>query len=75
MADFDWALLSLAVGLAAFGVLEIWSVTTTHGMAPGLWRMQFVVSLLWGGVPLRNKRTSAEKSSQSKADCGNGRSK
>jgi len=40
MADFDWALLSLAVGLAAFGVLEIWSVTTTHGMAPGLWRRQ-----------------------------------
>jgi len=35
-------LLSLAVGLAAFGVLEIWSVTTTHGMAPGLWRRQLV---------------------------------
>src|SRR5262245_65625636 len=42
MADFDWALLSLAVGLAAFGVLEIWSVTTSHGMAPGLWRRQLV---------------------------------
>ena len=42
MADFDWALLSLAVGLAAFGMLEIWSVTTTHGMAPGLWRRQLV---------------------------------
>jgi len=40
MADFDWALLSLAVGLAAFGVLEMWSVTTIHGMAPGLWRRQ-----------------------------------
>jgi hypothetical protein len=40
MADFDFALLSLAVGLAASGVLEIWSVTTTHGMAPGLWRRQ-----------------------------------
>jgi cell division protein FtsW (lipid II flippase) len=40
MADFDWALLSLAVGLAAFGALEIWSVTTTRGMAPGLWRRQ-----------------------------------
>jgi hypothetical protein len=26
------------------------------------------VSLLWGGVPLRNMRTSAEKSSQPKAD-------
>jgi cell division protein FtsW (lipid II flippase) len=42
MADFDWVLLSLAVGLAAFGVLEIWSVTTTHGMAHGLWRRQLV---------------------------------
>ena len=42
MADFDWALLRLAVGLSAFGVLEIWSVTTTHGMAPGLWRRQLV---------------------------------
>jgi len=42
MADFDWVLLSLAVGLAAFGMLEIWSVTTTHGMAPGLWRRQLV---------------------------------
>jgi cell division protein FtsW (lipid II flippase) len=42
MADFDWALLSLAVGLAAFGALEIWSVTTTHGMTPGLWRRQLV---------------------------------
>jgi rod shape determining protein RodA len=42
MADFDWVLLSLSVGLAAFGVLEIWSVTTTHGMAPGLWRRQLV---------------------------------
>src|SRR5262245_66135695 len=42
MADFDWLLLSLAVGLAAFGVLEIWSVTTTHGMATGFWRKQLV---------------------------------
>jgi rod shape determining protein RodA len=42
MADFDWALLSLAVGLAAFGVLEIWSVTTTHGTATGFWRKQLV---------------------------------
>jgi len=42
MADFDWVLLSLSVGLAAFGVLEIWSVTTTHAMAPGLWRRQLV---------------------------------
>src|SRR5215471_2843425 len=42
MADFDWVLLSLAVGLAAFGVLEIWSVTTTHGMSPGLWRRQLI---------------------------------
>src|SRR5262245_19987691 len=40
VADFDWPLFSLALGLAAFGVLEIWSVTTTHGMAPGLWRRQ-----------------------------------
>src|SRR5499426_932569 len=42
MADFDWVLLSLAVGLAAFGVLEIWSVTTTHGMATGFWRKQLL---------------------------------
>jgi rod shape determining protein RodA len=42
IADFDWALLSLAVGLAAFGVLEIWSVTTTHGMATGFWRKQLL---------------------------------
>jgi hypothetical protein len=27
MADFDWGLLSLSLGLAAFGVIEIWSVT------------------------------------------------
>jgi rod shape determining protein RodA len=38
VADFDWALLSLAVGLAAFGVLEISSVEPT----PGLWRRQVV---------------------------------
>src|SRR5215475_3095015 len=43
MADFDWTLLSLAVGLAAFGVLEIWSVTTTTtGTAPGFWRRQLL---------------------------------
>jgi rod shape determining protein RodA len=40
MADFDWGLLSLALGLAAFGVLEIWSVTATT--TPGLWRRQLV---------------------------------
>jgi rod shape determining protein RodA len=38
IADFDWALLSLAVGLAAFGMLEIWSVQPT----PGLWRRQLL---------------------------------
>src|SRR5262245_64774360 len=42
VADFDWTLLSLSLGLAAFGVLEIWSVTTTNGMAPGFWRRQLV---------------------------------
>ena len=43
VADFDWTLLSLAVGLAAFGVLEIWSVTTTNnGTAPGFWRRQLL---------------------------------
>lgn len=36
LADFDWGLLSLALGLAAFGVLEISSVQ------PGLWRRQLV---------------------------------
>ncbi|HEX5086091.1 MAG TPA: FtsW/RodA/SpoVE family cell cycle protein [Blastocatellia bacterium] len=40
MADFDWGLLSLALGLAAFGVLEIWSVTAAT--TPGLWRRQLV---------------------------------
>jgi rod shape determining protein RodA len=38
MADFDWALLSLALGLAAFGVLEISSVEPSDG----LWRRQLV---------------------------------
>src|SRR5262249_5802353 len=38
IADFDWALLSLAVGLAAFGMLEIWSVQPK----PGVWRRQLV---------------------------------
>ncbi|HEV2663700.1 MAG TPA: FtsW/RodA/SpoVE family cell cycle protein [Blastocatellia bacterium] len=43
VADFDWTLLSMAVGLAAFGVLEIWSVTTTtNGTAPGFWRRQLL---------------------------------
>ncbi|MGH9754272.1 MAG: FtsW/RodA/SpoVE family cell cycle protein [Blastocatellia bacterium] len=36
IADFDWALLSLALGMAVFGVLEISSVQ------PGLWRKQLV---------------------------------
>lgn len=36
IADFDWALLSLALGMAIFGVLEISSVQ------PGLWRGQLV---------------------------------
>ncbi len=36
IADFDWALLSMALGLAIFGVLEISSVEPT----PGLWRRQ-----------------------------------
>lgn len=35
-ADFDWALLSMALGLAIFGVLEISSVR------PGLWGRQLV---------------------------------
>jgi rod shape determining protein RodA len=38
MADFDWALVSLALGLAAFGVLEISSVEPSDG----LWRRQLV---------------------------------
>jgi rod shape determining protein RodA len=38
IADFDWALFSLALGLAVFGVLEISSVQP----APGLWRRQLV---------------------------------
>jgi cell division protein FtsW (lipid II flippase) len=38
VADFDWALFSLALGLAVFGVLEISSVQPT----PGLWRRQLV---------------------------------
>lgn len=40
IADFDWGLLSLALGLAAFGVLEIWSVTAAT--TPGLWRRQLI---------------------------------
>jgi rod shape determining protein RodA len=40
IADFDWGLLSLALGLAAFGVLEIWSATAAT--TPGLWRRQLV---------------------------------
>src|SRR5262245_56569143 len=40
MADFDWGLLSMALGLAAFGVLEIWSATALT--SPGLWRRQLV---------------------------------
>jgi rod shape determining protein RodA len=40
IADFDWGLLSMALGLAAFGVLEIWSVTAAT--TPGLWRRQLV---------------------------------
>jgi rod shape determining protein RodA len=40
IADFDWGLLSLALGLAAFGVLEIWSVTVAT--TPGLWRRQLI---------------------------------
>ncbi len=38
VADFDWTLFSLALGLAVFGVLEISSVQP----APGLWRRQMV---------------------------------
>jgi cell division protein FtsW (lipid II flippase) len=38
IADFDWGLLGLALGVAAFGVLEIWSVEPS----PGLWRRQLV---------------------------------
>ena len=38
IADFDWALFSLALGLAVFGVLEISSVQPS----PGLWRRQLV---------------------------------
>src|SRR5262245_44294298 len=38
VADFDWALFSLALGLAVFGVLEISSVQPS----PGLWRRQLV---------------------------------
>src|SRR5262245_41729534 len=41
MADFDWGLLSLALGLAAFGVLEIWSVTSQKtGASALLWQRQ-----------------------------------
>ncbi|HEY8460790.1 MAG TPA: FtsW/RodA/SpoVE family cell cycle protein [Blastocatellia bacterium] len=40
MADFDWGLLSLALGLAAFGVLEIWSVTSQK--SDMMWRRQLV---------------------------------
>src|SRR5262245_31432981 len=36
IADFDWVLLSLALAVSAFGVLEISSVE------PGLWRKQLV---------------------------------
>ncbi len=38
IADFDWVLFTLALALAAFGVLEISSVEPT----PGLWRRQLV---------------------------------
>jgi hypothetical protein len=38
VADFDWTLFSLALGLAVFGVLEISSVQPS----PGLWRRQLV---------------------------------
>ena len=37
-ADFDWALLSLALGLAVFGVIEISSVEPSSG----LWKRQLV---------------------------------
>jgi rod shape determining protein RodA len=40
MADFDWGLLSLALGLAAFGVLEIWSVTAQSPKTAGYWQRQ-----------------------------------
>src|SRR5262249_33810719 len=36
--DFDWVLFSLALAIAAFGVLEIHSAEP----APGLWRRQMV---------------------------------
>jgi rod shape determining protein RodA len=36
IAEFDWGLLSMALGVAAFGVLEIWSVEPQHG----LWKRQ-----------------------------------
>src|SRR5262245_16907131 len=38
IADFDWVLFSLALAVAAFGVLEISSVEPTQG----LWRRQLV---------------------------------
>jgi len=38
LADFDWVLFSLAMAIAAFGVLEIHSAEP----APGLWRRQLV---------------------------------
>jgi len=38
IADFDWVLLALALGVAAFGVLEISSAEPQ----PGLWRRQLV---------------------------------
>jgi rod shape determining protein RodA len=38
IADFDWTLFSLALGLAVFGVIEISSVQPS----PGLWRRQLV---------------------------------
>ena len=38
IADFDWVLFSLALAVAAFGVLEIKSVEPT----PGLWRRQLI---------------------------------
>jgi rod shape determining protein RodA len=38
IADFDWALFSLVLALAAFGVLEISSAEPT----PGLWRRQLI---------------------------------
>jgi rod shape determining protein RodA len=38
IADFDWALFSLALGMAVFGVLEISSIEPS----PGLWRRQLL---------------------------------